>query len=73
MSPCWALYLIVIRLKTLQSTLYSSHFIEEETEVKYLVQDFPATKKQGQDETPGLSASWLPHLAVVLGAGGGMV
>lgn len=35
-------YLFVIRLKTLQSTLYSSHFIEEETEVKYLVQDFPA-------------------------------
>lgn len=42
---------IAIRLKAPQSTLYSAPFIEEETEVKCLVQDFPAPKKQGQDET----------------------
>ena len=49
--------LTVILLKTLPSTRYHSWLIEEETEVKGLVQDCPATKKQGQDETPGLSVS----------------
>lgn len=65
MGPCYILgtvvfyihYLTVILSKTLPSTLYYSYLIEEDTEAKGLVQHCPGTEKQGQDETPGLSAS----------------